>query len=223
LIGFFHITFHLTASYKVQNKFQRVLVIPKKLPGGGLMKKCGLTLMVVGILICLALPAFANDKEGAYIGIGGSYALQNFQIGDSSSFDNAAGFSIKAGSKQSKSSATELVFDYFPEFKWTHPNYWTSGSGIVSDKIRVFSVMLAQKFSIPNDTIRPYLIAGIGYMSVKSDSGSADATGFCYKGGLGIDYFVTGNISLGLEGNYVLRAGSDVKYGNLTAGAAYHF
>lgn len=62
-------------------------------------------------------------------------------------------------------------------------------------------------------------------MSAKSDSGptlgSPDSTGFCYKAGLGIDYFVTGSISLGLEGSYLFGIG-DVRYGNFTAGAAYH-
>ena len=43
------------------------------------MKKSGLLLMVVGMLISMAVPAFADDKDGVYIGIGGSYALQNFQ------------------------------------------------------------------------------------------------------------------------------------------------
>ncbi|PIU57717.1 MAG: hypothetical protein COS89_03815 [Deltaproteobacteria bacterium CG07_land_8_20_14_0_80_38_7] len=191
------------------------------------MKKSGLILMIMGMFICVAVPAFAGDKEGVYIGIGGSYALQNFQTVGSNSYDNAGGFNIKAGYKQSKSSATELAFDYFPEFKWTHPrDSLTSASGTVSEKVRVFSVMLAQKLSIPNETFRPYIIGGIGYMSAKSDSGptlgSPDETGFCYKAGLGIDYFVTGNISLGLEGSYVFGIG-DVRYGNFTAGAAYHF
>ena len=135
------------------------------------MKKSGLILMIMGMFICVAVPAFAGDKEGVYIGIGGSYALQNFQTVGSNSYDNAGGFNIKAGYKQSKSSATELAFDYFPEFKWTHPrDSLTSASGTVSEKVRVFSVMLAQKLSIPNETFRPYIIGGIGYMSAKSDS-----------------------------------------------------
>ncbi len=191
------------------------------------MKKSGLTLVVIGIFICLAWPALADEKQGAYIGLGGSYALQNFQTFGAASYDNAAGFNLKAGYKHSRESATELSLDYFPEFKWTHPrNLIVDTSGTVSEKVRVFSVMLAQKFSLPNETFRPYVIGGIGYMSVKSETGptlgSPDSNGFCYKAGLGMDYFVTGNISLGLEGSYVFGTG-DVRYSNFMAGAAYHF
>ena len=50
----------------------------------------------------------------------------------------------------------------------------------------------------------------------------SDGNGFCYKGGLGIDYFATDNISLGFEGNYVFGTG-DVRYANATVGVAYHF
>ena len=191
------------------------------------MKRSVLFLMLFGLLIYTAMPACADDREGIYVGIGGSYALQNFQTYGSNSYDNAGGFNLKAGYKQSKSSATELALDYFPEFKWTHPrDFLTSASGAVSEKVRVFTVMLAQKLSIPNETFRPYLIGGIGYMSANSDSGSTlgspDSSGFCYKGGLGVDYFITGNISLGLEGSYVFGTG-DVRYSNFTAGATYHF
>ncbi len=191
------------------------------------MKKRSLRFAVIGILIFWAVPVFADDRAGFYIGLGGSYALQNFETRGQESFDNAGGFNLKAGYKQSRVSATEVAFDYFPEFKWTHPrDFLTSASGTVSEKVRVFSVMVAQKFSIPNETFRPYIIGGIGYMSAKSDSGPnlqfSDGTGFCYKAGLGMDFFVTSNISLGLEGSYILGVG-DVRYGNFTLGAAYHF
>ncbi|MBN1829795.1 MAG: porin family protein [Deltaproteobacteria bacterium] len=191
------------------------------------MKKSGLVLLIVGIMFCLACPAFADDKEGFYLGVGGSYALENFQTYGSNSYDDATGFNIKAGYKQSRASATEFSFDYFPEFKWTHPrDYLIPATGMVSEKIRVYSVMLAQKLSIPNDTFRPFLIGGIGYMSAESEHtptlGSPDETGFCYKAGLGMDVFITSNISLGLEGSYFFGVG-DVRYGNFTLGVAYHF
>ncbi len=192
------------------------------------MKKSGLVFMVTSIfLICLALPALADDKQGTYIGLGGNYALQSFQTVGNNSFDNAAGFNVKVGYKQSKESATELALDYFPEFKWTHfRDFLTPASGMTSEKVRVFSVMVAQKFSLPYESFRPFVIGGIGYMSAKSESGSTlgspDSTGFNFKAGLGMDYFVTGNISLGLEGSYVFGTG-DVRYANFTGGAAYHF
>ena len=181
----------------------------------------------IGLVLMFSLPAFADDKTGFYVGIGGSYAIQSFETRGTETFDNAVGGNVKIGFKESKVSATELVLDYFHEFKWTHyKDFITSKSGSVQEKVSVFSAMLAQKFSIPNDKFRPYLVLGIGLMSVKSDSGPnlqfSDGNGFCYKGGLGLDYFATNNISLGLEGNYVFGTG-DVRYANATVGVAYHF
>jgi opacity protein-like surface antigen len=64
-------------------------------------------------------------------------------------------------------------------------------------------------------------------MDVDIDANMADSdnSDFAYNVGLGVDCFVTRNLSLGLDGRHVWGTGevSDFNHATFTLRAAYHF
>jgi opacity protein-like surface antigen len=187
------------------------------------------------------------QDTGLYIGVGGNYALQNFNTSDLNndlrpyglnvSFSNAPGFNAKVGYHFSKWFSAEFVYDYFTDFSWNQTTR-ISGVPVTFDaKVKLMTFMVAGKLSpdIRSEVVRPYITAGAGIMYGKIDA-TASAAGYsftawssdydaCAKIGAGIDFYVTKNISIGIEGNYVMGFGNmdEIKYANLNLGVAYHF
>ena len=200
----------------------------------------------VMVLIFLSSNLYAQDT-GLYIGIGGNYALQNFDTSDLNNdlrpyglnvdFDNSPGFNAKVGYHFSKLFSAEFVYDYFTDFSWSQTTRISGVPVAVDAKIKIWTFMIAGKLSpdIGSEVVRPYITAGIGRMHGDLDV-TASAGGFtaatsdsaddnCAKFGVGVDFYATKNISVGLEGSYVVGFGDmdNMKYTNLSLGVAYHF
>ena len=83
--------------------------------------------------------------------------------------------------------------------------------------------------------VKPYVIVGGGIMNASLDvsasipgasaSSSDDETDICGKVGLGVDYFITDNIAIGLEGAYWTGFNDldEIRFYTVTAGVAFHF
>ena len=83
--------------------------------------------------------------------------------------------------------------------------------------------------------VKPYFIVGVGIMNASADatvsvsgasaSSSDDETDICGKIGLGVDYFVTDKVAIGLEGAYWAGFNDldNIRFYTVTAGVAYHF
>lgn len=208
------------------------------------MKK--LLIVAAILLIFLSSNLYAQDT-GLYIGIGGNYALQNIDTTDVNNdlrayglqldFSNAYGFNGKVGYHFSKLFAVELAFDYFNNLSWNQTVTISGKPATFEANLKLMTLMLAGKLSpnIGSEVVRPFIIAGVGnmfgnidvkttyagYRSTASNSNS-DA---CGKIGVGIDFYATRNISIGVEGSYVMGFGgmSNMKYTNIDLGVAYHF
>ncbi len=214
-----------------------------------MMQKRGTWSMVIGIIVAafLMVPGLAPAAEsGPYIGIGGTFAKQDFDTGDldkalagsglSADFGDTWGLNVRAGYKFNRYIAAELAFDYLPGYDWDVATRigGTPVAGKVS--VDVMAWTLSAKIS-PFDLqkVKPYFIVGVGIMNASADatvsipgasaSSSDDETDLCGKIGLGVDYFVTDQVSLGLEGAYFAGFNDldNIRFYTVTAGVAYHF
>ena len=214
-----------------------------------MMRKHGTWSMVIGIIVAafLMVPGLAPAAEsGPYFGIGGTFAKQDFDTGDldrelsgtglSADFDDTWGLNVRAGYKFNRYIAAELALDYLPGFTW---NFATSVRGTpLSGEVTVdvTAWTLALKLTpFDSQKVKPYIVVGGGIMNASLDasasipgasaSSSDDETDLCGKVGLGVDYFVTDQVSIGLEGAYFAGFNDldNIRFYTVTAGVAYHF
>ena len=201
------------------------------------MKKIGLFGLVMIFVILGANAAWGQEK---YFGVGGSYAISDIKLesdlikGD---LDNTYGFNLKAGTHLGQYVSFEFNFDYLPGFDW-------DGTVVVSDdpvktelETDIMTFMLDFKASpeFREKTYRPFVLAGLGWMDSngKARTETSDViskqsvsdSDFCAELGLGIDFFFSPNLSLGVEGSYVFGFGNveDIQYTQITMGLTYYF
>ena len=180
-----------------------------------------------------------------YIGIGGSYAYEDFDVDDEDleemgldmDFDNTQGVNLKAGYHFSKLFSLEFNFDFLPGFEWDDSTSYLGVPISADAEADITTYMLAGKISpdFGSEIIRPFVVAGFGIMHGELDvtasvagysaSDSDSETDTCAKIGLGVDFFAKENVSVGLEGNYTLGFGDmdEFRYMSFTLGVAYHF
>lgn len=197
------------------------------------------------ILICLALTSmvifFATssarsaEEKSLYVGLGGSYAIENFDGGD---YDNSWGVNAKVGYSFHPLADLEFVVNYLDEFEddldgLDIPVMNIDGESSLS--VTTYMIVVKGYWPIPSDKVRLSALVGGGLMHADSDadlhianisySGSYDDTDFGWKVGLGLDFFATPELSLGLEGNYTLGVNDldGLEYFDITLGFAFHF
>ena len=214
-----------------------------------MMRKHGTWSMVIGIIAAalFLVPGLAPAAEiGPYIGIGGTFAKQDFDTGDldrelagtglSADFDDTWGLNVKAGYKFNRYVAAELALDYLPNFKWSVATR-VGGTPLSGElTVDVMAWTISAKISpFDSQKIKPYFVVGGGIMHASADatvsipgasaSSSDDETDLCGKIGLGVDFFVTDQVSLGLEGAYFAGFNDldNIRFYTVTAGVAYHF
>lgn len=202
--------------------------------------------ILFGLLTIFSTQAHAGGK-GVYIGLSGSYALQNIDTAEINSniqpygldmrFGNSFGVNAKVGYRPSKSLAVEFDYSYLPDFSWSQPAN-TGGADVNFDaKAQISTFMIAGKLSpdIGFEVAHPYITAGAGMMLGKIDvngtgsgfsyTSSNSKSDLCAKIGFGIDFYATKNVSLDTEGSYVIGFGNmnKIVYFNISFGATYHF
>jgi opacity protein-like surface antigen len=189
------------------------------------------------VLAFMSSNLYAQDK-GWYMGIGGNYALQNFNTVNMN-YGNSPGFNAKVGYCFSKMFAAEFVYDYFTNFSASNTGKINGVPATVDKKAKITTFVIAGKLSpdVGSEVFRPYITAGLGMMNGDIDTtvsfsgsglkteGSGSVRDECAKFGVGVDYFVRKNISVDFEASYVMGFGDndDVRYTNLHLGVAYHF
>jgi opacity protein-like surface antigen len=233
------------------------------------MKKWSI-LAVLVMVLCFCTSSYAADAAGHswYLGIGGSWALENIDTDDLEDefdpidvdFDDGYGFQAKVGYHLNDTFSLGLVFDYITGFESDEDISVTesidiygevftgSASAEVELEVDVWTLMLEGKASM-SGTLSPYAVLGVGIMQADADadlsvsatllgetlsvseSASEDDTIACGKVGLGVDWWATPDVTIGLEGNYVfgfgdadfddLEVGTD--YFTFVLGAAIHF
>lgn len=177
--------------------------------------------------------AHAADKN-YYIGISGVlYAFENIdeqQTKDKFSgpievdFDNSWGARVKGGYIVNKYFTSEVSFEYIAPFE--------ARIGADKDELDVMNFTLNGKFTCPAyKKFIPYAVVGAGIMNADEDityNGDTSKTsdwGVSFRAGLGLDYYISYDFSLELEGAYAIGLGcvDHVRYTTITFGIAYHF
>lgn len=137
------------------------------------------------IIMFISTPSFAIDP-GFYIGIGGSYAQQDFDInsdvsswlnnhGVNDDFSNTGGINLKVGYRINDMGSLELVLDHLPGFDWDYERSYSCSRYYANEKLSadvdITTLMLAGKVTpdFGSDIIRPFITAGIGLMYKELD------------------------------------------------------
>ncbi len=183
----------------------------------------------VGI-ISFTFTSEAEEKHGRiFAGAGVSYVRQLFDDGDlkgfpgNSSIDNSWGLNAFAGYWWFKHVAFEGNYNWYADFDG-------QAADNMNFDISIWTAMLDMRVFSPSlwqDRIFPYARIGGGWMDVEIDANSfnSDESDWAYNIGLGVDVFVTHQLSLGLDGKHVWGTGdvSDFNHMTFTLRAAYHF
>ena len=182
------------------------------------MKKFLTLLAALLVFFTFTINTEAEVKEkGFYLGGGVAYAWENFD--GWFDFDDAWGLNAFAGYRFMRYIALEGNFNWYDDFE--------SDSTNADVEIRTLMLDLKAMYPVYNDRLVPYLRAGGGYMDAKASAGSLDASNedFAFNLGGGLDYYVTDQVSIGLDGKYVWGTGDldAVEYFVGTINAAFHF
>jgi len=166
--------------------------------------------LVVVIFSCTSLYAGQDHLEHFYVGAGGSYAVEDFDNGPD--YDNSWGVNAKIGYHTHPLLDIEFDFDYLSEFE----------ANAVDLEILTYMIVLKGYFQQSTEKVKLSVIVGTGIMYADANG---EETDWCAKAGLGLDFFATQDISLGIEGNYTFGFDDleEIGYLNFTIGAAYHF
>ena len=194
-----------------------------------IMKKLLVFAVLVLVLSFSTFSYAGTADKGAYIGIGGSVALENFEEdydvspGTYETLDREEswGVNAKVGYYISPSFSIELDYSYLFEFEWDQDQV----------DVNVMTIMPQIKGCVGTENASLFGVVGIGYMSVDVDEEilspltSIDKSDVCIKLGVGVDYFVIKNLSIGIEGDYVYGLGDldKVEYWNFSLGVCYYF
>ena len=189
------------------------------------------TYMVIGVGVfsfALCAEALAEDHR-FFAGAGLSYAVEDFDDGDLKKFfggdkiENAWGFNLFGGYRLFKHLALEGNFNWFDDFD--------GEAGAIDFEVSIWTLMMGLKVISPDlwdNRVFPYARVSGGYMSAEIDSSGGNDTdngGFAYDVGLGVDFFVKDQISVGLDGKRVWGTGdvSEFNHFVVTLRAGYHF
>ena len=210
-----------------------------------------LILAVLVMTFCFPMSSHGADAagRGLYVGIGGSYNLEDLDVHDFDvtleeatsdldvDFDDTWGVNAKVGYHLHDWLALEFNFDFISEFE-SDETYSRGGEAFDTKvELEVMTYMAVAKLShgFGWEATRLFIVAGGGFMDADadgkvrvaggSDSVSDSETDSCARLGVGVDFFATKRVSIGFEGSYVWGFGDldEIQYFNLTAGLGYHF
>lgn len=196
-----------------------------------------------------------------YMGIGGSLAIENFDTDDLEDdlqnlldvdFDDGWGVNANIGYHVNDNFSIAFVYSYLSGFDWDESVSATgvidgslvSAGASIDSNLDLMTFMLEGKYAMSGN-VSPYIVLGAGAMYADLDaklkahvgaeslslSDSETDTQVCGKVGLGVDWWATPEVTVGLEGSYVFGfsdhdfdgAKIGIRYFNIGLGVAYHF
>jgi hypothetical protein len=166
------------------------------------------------------------DRTGPYLGLGGVYALENFDRGLDRSFDDSAGVNLRFGYRAFPNLAFELTYEWLEGFDSTDgiqpPHEYDTH--LITANAKLLGL---------NGRCQPYALVGGGVFIVNlehvDEPGApkpydVDA-GFAARFGGGVDFYLGQHFVINLEGTYLVptREVKEKKYGTLGLGFQYRF
>lgn len=168
-------------------------------------------------------------REGAYLGLGTLFALENFDtepaIDDPDApsditADDGGGLYLRAGYRIHPRLAAELMFQYYWGFEVKDRN---GVFDVVDDKFDGWSLTGNAKLYPLLGRIQPYGVVGLGALVFKEKRG--DDAGFAARLGGGLDFYVTDRFVIDAEAVYLFPAGSisEFQLATFQAGVQYRY
>ncbi|WP_447969573.1 outer membrane beta-barrel protein [Nitrospira sp. M1] len=184
-------------------------------------------LCVIGFSASIAFAEESSDfaRKGFYIGAGGIYAIEKFNRTGPLSFDDVAGFNLRAGYRLHPHIAIEAQGER------------TTGFGVKQFKgdIETWTATLNSKFFALTGRVQPYGLLGVGAMNATTDGflvfadsngrPSRNETDVVFRYGGGVDFYLTENWVIDIEGAYVDPRGdiNFINYISVGGGLQYRF
>jgi opacity protein-like surface antigen len=168
-------------------------------------------------------------REGIYLGAAGSFAIPTQledklgkKFGGSFTVDDSLGFHARAGYRLNPHLAFEVHSEWLAGFEAS------SGSGRAD--LEVLTITGDFKVYPLTGRWQPFVVAGAGalFADATGQSGlapSGDNSDFAARFGIGLDFYVTRSIVLGLDASYVLPVEdvNEFDYFSLGWGLIYRF
>jgi len=175
----------------------------------------------------------AYDRAGPYLGLAGTLAMDT-QLQDDLErrlgpfvdvdVDPSLGLNARAGYRFHPNLAAEIHYEWLSEFKIKLSSHVQGASTIVD--LSGWALTVDGKVFLFTDNPHPFLLVGVGALTIDSDFG-ADETVFAARFGGGADFYLTPNIAITLDVSYVLPAkdiyGVGVDYVSIGWGLQYRF
>lgn len=185
-------------------------------------------------------------RHGFYVGANATYAFDLFQTEIYSAagvgtvpldYSDSWGFNVRAGYRLLSFLAIEAQYEWLDGIDISAPAFGPVGTydpNVLTGNLKLI---------LPTWRIQPYVLAGIGLTSWSLDvapgiplAGSS-GTGFAFRGGAGLDIYLTKHVVLNTEGTAVLNTAdfalpstagvatlqSNLYYFSLSAGLTYRF
>jgi hypothetical protein len=152
----------------------------------------------------------AWSRPGGYIGIGGTFALERFDIYGRQSDSGSVVF--RGGYRGYAWLAVELLGEVLPRFE---------GEG-GADDVSGFQVTANAKLLLPLGRLEPWTMAGIGILDVDQDQRSR-RDDFAFRTAVGLDLHLTPRWSLYGEAAYLLPTGEVDRFDYATFGGGLVF
>lgn len=177
--------------------------------------------MAMGLTVVLAAPAALAEadseyvRDGAYVSIAGVFALQNAS-GDYKNLDDTGGVHVRVGARV----APQLDLSLYGE--WLHYDGEDPGSTGVIAKLFVVEFF---DTSLLDGMLQPYVMGGAGVIFAEEKDGNSTKAGGNFRGGGGVDIYVSENAYLYGEVHYSGAGGdpSGIESTNFLAGFAWRF
>jgi opacity protein-like surface antigen len=204
-------------------------------------------------LVCTAVALYANDEEvdpeaydrpGWLLGAGANYAIETFSDDAKSDLQNLVGrtasfsaddnlgingrFGYRCHSRFSIEAEVEWTKGFEADLNYTLPSGYVDTIDIELERI---DVMTNVKGYLLTGRIQPFLLAGLGAMGMKYKLINPDddekitirETQFAMKFGGGVDYYITKNLVVGVDVDWVVAPRTDVGYVLVGGGVQYRF
>ncbi|HYC56261.1 MAG TPA: porin family protein [Candidatus Binatia bacterium] len=171
------------------------------------------------------------DRTGGYLEVGGIYVVQLFDndagivgvpLDDAG---NTGGYEIRAGYRWNKWVAIEGEWEQYLHFKNVpQSNAPDAGRG---HNLDAYNIMANVKFFPIDGRFQPYVIGGIGMAKVELEAPSPvdkrDEAGFAARFGAGVDIYITDNIGVAFEVDYILPTGDAHEFDLLPIGGSIFY
>jgi opacity protein-like surface antigen len=158
-------------------------------------------------------------RNGVYLGLAGTYAIENFQNTGPLSIDDGLGINGRLGYRFHPHFSVELAFEWIDEFE-------IEGTAF---RVETWTLTGNAKLHFLTGQIQPFVLAGLGVMRADLRGGGVgsitDDEDFVARFGGGVDLYASEHIVIAVEASYVRPTDGvdDLDYVSLGWGLQYRF